>query len=88
MYGSEKNAGFGLYAMLEILKETKGSFVIISNDTLVRYKSDNYDVKKLDKAWKGVVVAFEFDEAQINFSMDDFNRNYLWGNIDEDEDYF
>jgi hypothetical protein len=88
MYGSEKNAGYGLYAMLEILKETRGSFVIISNDTLVRYKSDNYDVKKLEKAWKGVVVAFEFDEAQINFSMDDFNRNFLWGDIDEDEDYF
>lgn len=90
MYGQEKNAGFGLYAMLEILKQTHGRFVIISNDTLVRYAEDEYTVKKLDSTWGGVVVAFEFDEAEINFSMDEFSKNYLWGKAldDEDEDYF
>lgn len=90
MYGHEKNAGYGLYAMFEILKQTEGKFVIISNDTLIRYKNGKYTTKHLDKSWEGAVVAFEFDEKEINFSMDEFNRNYLWSDIvdDEDEDYF
>ncbi len=90
MYGHEKNAGFGLYAMIEILKQTNGRFMIISNDTLIRYRNGQYTTKYLEDKWKGVVVAFEFDEAEINFSMDDFKRNYLWSEIinDEDEDFF
>jgi len=90
MYGQEKNAGYGLYAMFEILKMTDGHFVIISNDTLVRYAHGEFTIKKLEQEWKGVVVSFEFFEANINYNMDDFKRNYLWGNIDkdEDEDYF
>jgi len=90
MYGQEKNAGYGLYAMFEILKMTNGHFVIISNDTLVRYSNGEFVTEKLEYAWKGVVVAFEFFEANINYNIDDFKRNYLWGNIDieEDEDYF
>lgn len=90
MYGHEKNAGFGLYAMLSILQQTDGRFVIISNDTLVRYENGDYIVKKLEEPWKGVAIAFEFDEAKINFSMDEFKRTYLWSEIvdDEDEDYF
>ncbi|MDQ1340437.1 MAG: hypothetical protein QG567_1594 [Campylobacterota bacterium] len=90
MYGHEKNAGFGLYAMFEILKMTGGRFVIISNDTLLRYENGSLQSKKLDNHWRGVVVAFEFDEANINYDMDHFKRNYLWSEIinDEDEDYF
>ena len=90
MYGQEKNAGFGLYAMFEILKMTEGKFVIISNDTLIRYEDGNFETTVLDKPWTGVVVAFEFFEANINHDMDYFKRNYLWSEIidDEDEDYF
>ena len=88
MYGQEKNAGFGLYAMINILQQTDGRFVIISNDTLVRYVNGKYSVKKLVEPWKGVVVAFEFDEAKINFSMDDFKRNYLWNDLEDEEDFF
>lgn len=90
MYGYEKNAGFGLYAMFEILNITGGKFIIISNDTLLRYENGSFKSKKLESPWKGVVVAFEFDEANINYDMDYFNKNYLWSEIvnDEDEDYF
>ena len=89
MYGQEKNAGYGLYAMFEILKMTSGQFVIISNDTLVRYSNGQFITKKLEVPWQGVVVAFEFFEANIDYEIDDFKRNYLWGNMDdEDEDYF
>ena len=90
MYGQEKNAGFGLYAMFKILKMTKGRFVIISNDTLVRYKDGHFETKILEQPWKGVVVAFEFFETNIDYDMDYFQRNYLWSEIidDEDEDYF
>lgn len=88
MYGQEKNAGFGLYAMLEILKMTGGKFVIISNDTLVRYENNEYTTKQLKTPWKGVVVAFEFFEANINYDMDYFKRNYLWNLDKEDDDFF
>lgn len=90
MYGQEKNAGYGLYAMLEILKQTNGKFTIISNDTLVRYKNHKYTVKKLDESWEGVAIAFEFNEAEINFTMDHFSKNYLWNDFvnDDEEDFF
>lgn len=90
MYGQEKNAGYGLYAMFEILKMTGGRFVIISNDTLLRYENGTFETKKLSNPWKGVVVTFEFDEANIDYDMDYFKRNYLWSEIidDKDEDYF
>ncbi len=74
--------------MINILQQTDGRFVIISNDTLVRYVNGKYSVKKLVEPWKGVVVAFEFDEAKINFSMDDFKRNYLWNDLEDEEDFF
>lgn len=90
MYGTHRNAGFGLYAMFEILKMTGGSFVIISNNTLLRYENGNFTTKILNAPWKGVVVAFEFFEANINYDMDYFKRNYLWNEIndEEDQDFF
>jgi len=88
MYGQEKNAGFGLYAMFEILKMTGGRFVIISNDTLVRYENGKHTTKKLSTPWQGVVVAFEFFEGNINHDMDYFKRNYLWNIDEEDDDFF
>jgi len=88
MYGKEKNAGYGLYAMFEILKMTGGKFVIISNDTLVRYETGDFTVVPLEHNWKGVVVSFEFDETQINYNMDYFNKTYLWNDLEEEEDFF
>ncbi len=90
MYGQPKNAGFGLFAMFEILKMTGGRFVIISNDTLVRYENGDFETKILSNTWKGVAVAFEFFEVNIDHDMDFFKRNYLWSEIinDKDEDYF
>jgi anti-sigma regulatory factor (Ser/Thr protein kinase) len=88
MYGQPKNAGFGLYAMFEILKMTGGSFVIISNDTLIRYENEKYTTKQLKTSWKGVVVAFEFFEANINHDMDYFKKNILWKLDEEDDDFF
>ncbi|HIP51198.1 MAG TPA: hypothetical protein EYG94_03835 [Campylobacterales bacterium] len=88
MYGQPKNAGFGLYAMFEILKMTGGSFVIISNDTLVRYENGEYTTTKLSSSWKGVVVAFEFFEVNINHDMDYFKKNFLWKIDEEDDDFF
>jgi len=88
MYNQPKNAGFGLYAMLEILKMTGGRFVIISNDTLIRYENDRYFSKKLAYPWKGVVVAFEFFEANINYDMDYVKREILWKIEEEDDDFF
>ncbi len=88
LYGQERNAGYGLFAMKTILEETGGVFVIISNDTLIRYSNGNIKVVKLANPWKGVVVAFEFYEDKINFSMEDFKRNFLWQDSDIDEEFF
>jgi anti-sigma regulatory factor (Ser/Thr protein kinase) len=88
MYNQPKNAGFGLYAMFEILKMTGGRFVIISNDTLIRYENEKYTTSRLQTPWKGVVVAFEFFEININYTMDEFNRNFLWKLDEEDDDFF
>jgi len=88
MYNQAKNAGYGLYAMFEILKMTGGSFVIISNDTLLRYHNGEFVAKHLSSPWKGVVVAFEFFEAEINYDMDYFKREYLWKLDDEEDDDF
>ncbi len=88
MYNQAKNAGYGLYAMFEILKMTGGRFVIISNDTLLRYENERFVAKKLESPWKGVMVAFEFFEANINYDMDYFKREYLWKLDEEDDDFF
>ena len=73
--------------MFEILKMTGGSFVIISNDILIRYENEKYTTKQLKTSWKGVVVAFEFFEANINHDMDYFKKNILW-KLDEEDDFF
>ncbi len=88
IYNQPKNAGFGLYAMFEILKMTGGRFVIISNDTLIRYENEKYTTTKLQTPWKGVVVAFEFFEMNINYTMDEFSRNFLWKLDEDDDDFF
>jgi hypothetical protein len=89
MYGHERNAGFGLYAMFKILQMTGGKFIIISNDTLIHYHDENYTTKKLSEPWKGVVVAFEFDQSYIAHNMDDFKRMFLWDEVlEDDEDFF
>ena len=87
VYGdTTKNAGFGLYAMQKILQETGGSFVIISNDTLYRYKNGKISFSKLKKPWQGVAVAFEFYEKEINLDLEQI----LWAeDLEEyDEDFF
>ncbi len=88
IYSQPKNAGYGLYAMLQILKMTDGRFVIISNDTLLRYENKRFNIRQLETPWKGVVVAFEFYEANINCNMDYFKKNYLWNIEEEDDDFF
>lgn len=90
MYEVYKNAGFGLYAMFEILNLTGGKFVIISNNALLRFSNGEISTETLTTAWKGVVVAFEFEEANINYDMDYFRKNYLWKEAleEEDEDFY
>lgn len=89
LYGHERNAGFGLYAMFEILRMTGGRFVIISNDTLLRFNDETFTSKKLATPWKGAVVAFEFDQSFITHDIDEFKRMYLWNEVlEEDEDFF
>ena len=90
MYGQERNAGFGLYAMTQIIENVKGQFVIISNNGLYRYNTETNTIerKTLDIAYKGVIVAFEFEEGNINLTLDEFKRSYLWITDEEEEDFY
>jgi len=88
MYGSQKNAGYGLYAMQEILKLTSGRFCIISNDTILKCDNGSISSVKLLNPWAGTVIAFEFLESNINHNMDYFKRNFLWNDLDDEEDEF
>jgi len=87
LYGSAyRNAGYGLYVMSEIIKQVGGKFIIISNNGLYRYNAlnDKTDRKILDYSLNGVLVAFEFKEEEINFSMQEM-INIL---LQEDEEDF
>ena len=88
MYQTFKNAGHGLYAMFEILQMTGGTFVIISNNTLVRYDGEKIVITELLHPWNGAVVAFEFFENNINFNMDYIKQNILWNDREDEDDFF
>ncbi|WP_456470579.1 ATP-binding protein [Caminibacter sp.] len=86
LYGSAyRNAGYGLYIMSEIIKQVGGKFIIISNNGLYRYNAlnDKYEKKILDYSFNGVLVAFEFKEEKINFSMQEM-INFLLAEDEED----
>jgi anti-sigma regulatory factor (Ser/Thr protein kinase) len=89
IYGHERNAGFGLYAMTRIIENVKGQFVIISNNGLYRYNTETNTIERkiLNTPYKGVIVAFEFEEGNINLTLDEFKRSYLWI-TDEEEDFY
>ena len=88
MYAQPQNAGYGLYALFKIIELTGGEFLIISNDTIVRYDGENITHKKMQKTFKGSVIAFEFYEHNINHDIDYFLRTYLWNDLDDEEDFF
>ena len=90
MYGQERNAGYGLYAMTKIIEQVEGKFVIISNDGLYRYDTFTKKIERkiLDTPYKGVIIAFEFEEGNINLSLDEFKKSYLWITDEEEEDFY
>jgi anti-sigma regulatory factor (Ser/Thr protein kinase) len=90
VYGHERNAGFGLYAMQSILEETGGKFVIVSNNGMVRYQNGQWVKKQIEIPYNGVLVAFDFFEKKINLPFQDFARIRLWETERdaEEEDFF
>jgi len=88
MYGYERNAGFGLYAMKEILDQTGGTFVIISNDTMLRYSKGRSIFKKLTTFYKGVIVGFDFFADKINLKLGEFQKGYLWLQDSDEEELY
>ena len=88
MYNQNRNAGYGLYAMKKILEETGGKFVIISNSAIVKMINGHITSSKLSDKWSGVIVAFEFDENEINLDISKFLRAYVTYPKDDDEEFF
>lgn len=87
MYGHERNAGYGLYALLEIIKETKGQVVIISNRGMLRCKNGQVTTSTLNENWNGTVVAFEFIEKNTEFEFEQMMSKCMYVEDDE-EDFF
>lgn len=77
LYGHERNAGVGLYAMKEILKHTGGTFAIISNDTIYKFKNENEEIIKLPTPYKGVVVSFNFYTSNATVSLDFLQTKWI-----------
>ena len=86
MYGHERNAGYGLYALLEIIKATKGQVVIISNTGILRLKDGEITTGTLGKGWSGTVVAFEFIEKNTDYEFEQIISQCMY--VEEDEEDF
>lgn len=88
MYGHERNAGYGLFALVEIIKETKGRLVIISNDGILSCNNGVITTATLSQSWTGTVVAFEFIEKNTDFDYNDMISRLVFIPDPEDEDFF
>ncbi len=88
MYNQNKNAGYGLYAMTKILEETGGRFVIISNNAMVQMEDGKIISSELKHKWEGSIIAFEFNEKNINLDITKFLGSYVTYIEDEDEEFF
>jgi len=88
MYGHERNAGYGLYALLQIIKETKGQVVIISNTGILRCKDGEITTDTLQESWKGTVVAFEFIEKNTDYEFEQIMSKCMYVEDDDEEDFF
>ncbi len=86
MYGHERNAGYGLYALIEIIKAIKGQVVIISNRGILRYKNNQITTNTLQDSWGGTVVAFEFIEQNTEYEFDQLIKKCMY--IDDEEGFF
>jgi len=87
MYGHERNAGYGLYALLEIIKATKGQVVIISNTGILRCRNGEITTDTLSERWDGTVVAFEFIEKNTDYDFEQMMSQCMYIEDDE-EDFF
>ncbi len=82
------SAGYGLYVLHAILQHTKGRLIIISNDGAIYFDGNTggfYTYDRVSSVWKGSIVAFEFQEGNINESLDTFFRIYI-NEPEEDEE--
>ena len=86
MYGHERNAGYGLYALLEIIKATKGQVVIISNTGILRCINGEITTGTLSEGWNGTVVAFEFIEKNTDYDFEQMMSQCMY--VEDEEDFF
>ena len=75
------------YALLEIIKATKGQVVIISNTGILRCKDGKITTDTLSERWNGTVVAFEFIEKNTDYDFEQMMSQCMYIEDDE-EDFF
>jgi len=87
-YSQISHAGFGLYALKTIIEKTMGNLLIISNSGVVKLTPEGLKSQTINTTWEGSIVIFEFFEQNINHSLEEFMRIYLWGEEEENEEIF
>lgn len=88
MYGQNRNAGYGLYTLQFILSQTKGSLLIISNDSFVCLQGEQIAKGQTDTPWHGTVVAFEFYQNNTDYTFEQIRNQWLQDDENEEEDFF
>ncbi len=76
-----KHAGLGLFFLFNIIRYTKGTLLIVSNDTIFRYPENTFQV--LDTDFKGTIVAFEIYESNLDYEFTQLFK--IIGNEEEEE---
>lgn len=66
MYGSERNAGYGLFVVSSLVKEIQNSeLLILCKDTLISIRQDRIYHKHLSNDFGCTLICFEIDEESL-----------------------
>ena len=79
LYGvAQRHAGYGLYVLSKIIDATDGFLIMVSNNGMLIYKNGRTTLSTLSTQWTGSMVAFEINESEINYPLDQFFRIYIY----------
>jgi len=81
-----KHAGLGLYFLSKIIEHTKGSLLIVSNDTMYRADKDNF--LKLKTSLGGTMIAFEILNSELEYEFEQLFKIIQSEGDEEVEDIF
>ncbi|WP_277640967.1 hypothetical protein [Wolinella succinogenes] len=89
MYNQSRNAGYGLYTLDFILRDTEGVLLIISNGSYMMMCKGRKEYGEMSVPWSGTVVAFEFFHKNTNYNFEHMRNRWLLPDDEAgEEDFF